>query len=124
MCKSKKFFLDIHKLITQIRKGDKMKLGTNTKKEISKHIKSLEKYGFKVWNFSTKHRTTSGVKDFVDFVIAGYGRIYFVELKIGADKLSEGQIRTKKILEKTKRYILLTEDVVDNFIEAVIEGVI
>lgn len=97
------------------------KLGANTKKEISKKIKSLEKYGFKVWNFSTKHRTTSGVKDFVDFVIVGYGQIFFVELKIDKDKLSEGQLKTKKHLEKTGKYTLLTEDMVDNFMEAVIE---
>lgn len=93
--------------------GQNMKLGDpHGKKEISKAFRLLEKYGCKVFNFSANKRLSSGMKDFVDYVVLGRSKVYFVELKIGKDDFSEGQLGTKGHLLKiggNVRYHIATE---------------
>lgn len=72
-----------------------MKLGDpKNKKEISKAFRELEKFGFKVWNFSSNKRLNAGMRDFVDYVIIGRGKVFFIELKIGNDTYTNGQTET------------------------------
>lgn len=61
------------------------------KKTISDTFAIIRKYGGKVYNFNSKKALTPGMKDFVDFVIIYRSSIYFIEVKIGEDKFSEGQ---------------------------------
>lgn len=90
-----------------------MKIGDpRSKKEISKAFSRLREYGYRVFNFSANKRLSSGMKDFVDYVVFGQSKVYFVELKIGKDDFSEGQLGTKGHLLKiggNVRYHIATE---------------
>lgn len=68
------------------------------KKEISKTFGNLRKYGYKVINFNSSTRLNAGMKDFIDFCIFSSRVIIFVEVKLGKDKLSEGQKETARML--------------------------
>lgn len=82
------------------------------KAKISKAFGELRKYGYKIFNFNNKGRIQTGyMKDWVDIVIAGHGRIYFIEVKIGKDKHSEGQLETKeKLISCNATYLVVTEN--------------
>jgi hypothetical protein len=72
--------------------------GKISKADIGKAFRQLEKHGYKVWNFGFKNRLTSGMKDWVDVIVAGGLKIYFLEIKVGKDELSDGQKSTAGIL--------------------------
>jgi predicted Holliday junction resolvase-like endonuclease len=87
-----------------------------TKSEVSKEFARLRVFGFCVWNFNSNKAMKFGmVKDFVDHVITDGKYIVFVEIKIGADKLSEGQKKTSialssaSVWNKNLHYKLLTD---------------
>ena len=63
-----------------------------TKAEISKIFAELRKYNFLVYNFNQKNRFGRGLVGFVDHLIIGKNRIWFIEVKIGKDMLSREQI--------------------------------
>ena len=63
-----------------------------TKAGISKVFSELRKYGFLVYNFNQKNRFGRGLVGFVDHLIIGKNRIWFIEVKIGKDMLSREQI--------------------------------
>lgn len=64
---------------------------TVTKSDISKSLKDLRKYGFLVFTFNAWRGSHSGNKGFPDHVILKGSRMYFLEVKIGKDKLSKEQ---------------------------------
>lgn len=70
-----------------------------TKAEISKVFSELRKFGFLVFNFNSDKKFNRGrMVGFVDYVIIGKNKIYFVEVKIGADKLNPDQEKFKEML--------------------------
>ena len=84
------------------------------KKKISKAIKELEKAGFKVFNFSSNKRLNIGMRDFVDYVVITRNIVWFLELKIGTDKMNAGQNDTYYRLQVMApqgaiRYRIITE---------------
>lgn len=70
------------------------KLGSSTKKEITKEFNRLKSYGYEVITFNDNRRLRSQQKNFVDHIIFNVKFIVFAEVKIGNDKMSEGQERT------------------------------
>jgi len=79
---------------------------------ISTAFKELEKYGFIVRNLQTNERLRKGMADLPDIIVIGkrfFGDIYFVEVKIGADKLSKGQKVMKEYLECSGNYFIADE---------------
>jgi len=62
-----------------------------TKAEISKVFAELRKWGFLVFNFNQKNRFGRGLVGFVDHLVIGRNRIWFIEVKIGKDKFSKEQ---------------------------------
>jgi len=85
-----------------------------SKKEISKIFGKLRSFGFKVQNFNTPSRMNIGQKDWVDHVIYNKRYLIFVEVKLGKDKLSEGQVTTANYLSsimalnKTVHYFIIS----------------
>ena len=70
-----------------------------TKSEISKIFAELRKFGFLVFNFNSDKKFNRGrMVGFVDYFIIGKNKIYFVEVKIGADDLSYEQEKFKEML--------------------------
>lgn len=96
-----------------------------TKTEATAKINNLKKLGYKVINFNSQRRFNKSQKDFVDYVVIGKGFIYFIELKIGKDKLSPGQEETKKLLEDavtsnlTVKYLLITENNIEEMLNVI-----
>lgn len=81
-----------------------------TKKEISAKFAELRKYGYKVFNFSSRRYLSPSFADFTDLVIIKSGFIWFIEIKFlkTKDKLSKGQEDTKEYLqlaEKRNSYV-------------------
>jgi hypothetical protein len=100
-----------------------------SKAEIGKAFRQLEKFGYKVWNFGSKSRLTSGMQDWVDVVVARkifkewITNIFFIEIKIGKDKLSKGQIDTRQILQAiSEKYYLVNESNYQDIIEQIIQS--
>lgn len=96
-------------------------MGNEIKKNISLAFRNLEKSpDFKVWNFSSNRQLGQGMKDYFDFVVIGKNALWNIELKIGKDKYSPGQIDTanrfRKLERATKRikYCLIDEN---NYLE-------
>jgi len=106
-----------------------MKIGDpKHKKEISKSFRELEKLGFKVWNFSSNKRLNIGMKDYVDYVVLGRNAEHKIELKIGSDNYSEGQLDTMGRYTRLERvsggavmYHSVTENNYKQIIELIIE---
>ena len=71
------------------------------KSQISAEFARLREYGYLVFNFNQKSRFGSGLVGFCDHLIIGFGRIIFIEVKIGKDKLSAEQEKLKDELIKT-----------------------
>lgn len=85
------------------------------KTKISESFKELEKYGYKVWNFNSNLKMRC--KYWVDLVVAGKGWLFLIEVKIGTDKLSDGQEITRHELSHIKgncKYEIVTEN---NYLE-------
>ena len=79
------------------------------KSEISKEFARLREYGYLVFNFNQKTRFGIGLTGFCDYVIIGFGRIIFIEVKIGKDRLSKEQEQLKDELVKAQaEYNLVT----------------
>ena len=77
---------------------------------ISTEFARLRDYGYLVFNFNQKTRFGSGLVGFCDHLIIGFGRIIFLEVKIGRDKLSKEQVKLKDELIKTDaEYFYITE---------------
>ena len=86
----------------------------------------LRKYGYKVFNFNSDRKFNRGkMSDFVDIVVMGAGLLYFIEVKLGKDRYSSGQIETKELIEricernKTIVYYTVTDNNVDEIINAI-----
>ena len=69
-----------------------------TKKDITKVFANLRKFGYKVQVNNTPQRMSVGQKDWVDYTIYNKRYLVFVEVKLGKDRLSEGQKETAKYL--------------------------
>lgn len=77
---------------------------------ISAEFARLREYGYLVFNFNQKTRFGSGMVGFCDHLIIGFGRIIFLEVKIGRDKLRPEQVKLKDELIKTDaEYLYITE---------------
>jgi hypothetical protein len=70
-----------------------------TKTEITNELNNLKKFGYTIINMNTPGRMYGGLKNLTDYIIFNAARLYFVEVKIGKDILSEGQKDTKQKLE-------------------------
>ena len=83
------------------------------KNDIARYIKTaFSKAGYKTWNFSRKTRYDIGQKDWVDIVCCNGFKVVFIEVKVGADKLSQGQMETAAILTAlnlSNKYIISYE---------------
>lgn len=89
-----------------------------TKSEISQEFKQLEKYGYKVFTFNSNKRVrTTG---FVDHVIVGKGKAYFIEVKIGKDVMSELQKKTARYFETLFTYHIATENNYKEIIDSIL----
>ena len=62
-----------------------------TKREITNELNRLKDFGFTIVTFNDSRPLRSAQKNFVDHLIFNRKYIIFVEVKIGKDKLSEGQ---------------------------------
>ena len=89
-----------------------------TKSIISTGFKELEKYGFKVFNFNSNLKMRT--KDFVDIVVVGKGKAYFVEVKTGKDTLSKGQQIAKQYFDTLSTYHIATENNYKQIIDAIL----
>ena len=79
------------------------------KSAISSEFARLREYGYLVFNFNQKTRFGSGMVGFCDHLIIGFGRIIFIEVKIGKDKLSIEQEQLRAELIRTDaEYVLIT----------------
>lgn len=90
----------------------------STKSIISSGFKELEKYGFKVFNFNSNLKMRT--KDFVDIVVVGKGKAYFIEVKIGKDTLSKGQQIAKQYVDTFSDYHIATENNYKEIIDAIL----
>lgn len=76
---------------------------------ISAEFARLREYGYLVFNFNQKTRFGPGMVGFCDHLIIGFGRIVFIEVKIGKDQLSKEQEQLKDELVKAQaEYNLVT----------------
>lgn len=79
------------------------------KSQISAEFARLREYGYLVFNFNQKSRFGSGLVGFCDHLIIGFGRIVFIEVKIGKDRISKQQEQLKDELVKAQaEYNLVT----------------
>lgn len=62
-----------------------------TKREITNELNRLKDFGFTIVTFNDSRPLRSAQKNFVDHLIFNRKYIIFVEVKIGQDKLSDGQ---------------------------------
>lgn len=76
---------------------DGLKLGTSTKKEITKEFNRLKQFGFEIITFNDNRPLRGQQKNFVDHLLFNAKHIIFVEVKIGKDKLNEAQ---EKVMNK------------------------
>lgn len=90
---------------------------------VANSFKKLEDYGFIVRNLQSNQALRKGMVDLPDLIIIGKrfkGDIYFVEIKIGNDKLSKGQKKMKEYLEKSGNYYIADEinynDIITNIL--------
>jgi len=67
------------------------------KSEISKEFARLRNFGFDVYNFNDYRPMYGGKRDFVDHVLVSKKYHIYIEVKIGEDKLTDGQ---KRLAEK------------------------
>lgn len=70
------------------------------KKIVNTELKALEQYGYEVFNFNHNKHMPAGSVGWVDFVIIGKGRVWFVECKFGKDKFSERQSLFADFMQK------------------------
>lgn len=77
-------------------------LDTPTKTDFTNAFNELTKFGYDVKNFNSKRKMGSGTVGFPDHLITGYGHLVFIEVKIGADKLSPKQ---KDFADKVKTVV-------------------
>jgi len=88
-----------------------------TKKEVTDELKKIisGREDCQLFTFNSYRSLPTGAKYFVDHVIVMPDYVIFIEVKLGTDKLSDGQIRTGKQLsdisakEGAVKYFLLTE---------------
>lgn len=71
----------------------------SNKKNISSTFAVIRKFGGKVFTFNSKKALYEGMKGFVDHLVIYKGNVYFIEVKIGKDKLSFEQEELKKDME-------------------------
>lgn len=91
-----------------------------TKSDITKEIKKLEKYGYKVLTFQTNRRGRNATNGMTDYLVLGNNSIAFIEAKIGKDKLSKQQLDVQNRIKDAMitipgypdnlRYYLATEN--------------
>jgi len=100
------------------------------KNDIARYIKNaFTKAGYKTWNFSRKTRYDIGQKDWVDIVCCNMLRVVFFEVKVGADRLSDGQAETASLLtainlrkKSAVVYAVLTELNYKDIVNSILEG--
>jgi len=98
------------------------------KSEVTAKLKSIKNTECYCFNFYKK--MPQGSIGFVDYVLLSLasGNVYFIECKLGADKMSAKQIRLeticKGIAEKNSnfKYFVLTEKNIDSIIEEIEQG--
>lgn len=100
-----------------------------TKKMITIELNRLKQYGFEVLTFNNNRAFRSSQKNFPDHFITNGKYIIFVEVKIGSDKLSEGQEKLyNKLLSAggynkyTHMKIITTLDETKRLVELLLEG--
>jgi len=122
---------DICKTCYELSKFEGVKM---TKSELTKEINILKKFGWKLLNFNFHYKIKSAhIQDHPDtLAIHPTKGIIYIEIKIGKDSLSPGQIefmdiiksleflQTERGQEKIVRHILMTDK---NHYE-IIEGII
>lgn len=74
-----------------------------TKSEITKALKSLEKYGWIVKTFNSKKPTSTGIVGFPDHFLINPAKqkLVMIEVKLGKDKLSLKQCEFIEALART-----------------------
>ena len=84
---------------------------TAGKSEVAQYFKKLEAYGYKVLNFQSNRTAARGSVGMTDLLILGRKLFerFFIEIKIGKDRLNEAQIRVKELLEPSGQYFIATE---------------
>ena len=84
---------------------------TAGKSEVAQYFKKLEPYGYKVFNFQSKRAAASGSVGMTDLLICGRKLFerFFIEIKIGKDRLNEAQLKVKELLEPSGQYFIATE---------------
>lgn len=82
-----------------------------TKSYLAKYFKTLEGFGYKVFNFQSYRANSAGSVGMTDLLILGRKLFerFFIEIKIGKDRLNEAQIRVKELLEPSGQYFIATE---------------
>ena len=107
---------EINKRIEEKNKSRISLKGKITKTIIKDYLKEMiEKHGGTVITFNSNRFATKGAKGFVDHVIFYKYSIYFVEVKIGRDKISSEQKHIANLIldinkqNRNINYIIVTE---------------
>jgi len=82
-----------------------------TKSGLSRYFKQLEAYGFKVFNFQSHRAMNAGTTGMTDLLVIGRKapEKYFLEIKVGKDRLSPAQIALRELLEPQGCWFEVTE---------------
>ena len=93
------------------------KIGSNTKKDISRIFAKLRDFGFLVFNFNSNKKLNRGkMTGFCDHLIIGKGKIYFIEVKIGKDTIKPEQFLLQRAIDETEadfRFITSSKEAED-----------
>jgi hypothetical protein len=99
-------------------------INLTTKSDVSRYFKQLEKYGFKVFNFQSNRAMGTGTVGMTDLLVIGRAAFekYFIEIKIGRDRLSPEQIALRERLEPQGCWVEATEHNYKRVFENILTG--
>jgi len=94
-----------------------------TKTELNKEFDIFHRLHWLVKTWNSKQPMPIGAKGWVDYILISPNNIYYIECKIGKDKLTEEQKEVKNYLEHigAKYYEVTDKNYVDVF-ESIING--
>ena len=89
-----------------------------TKSTITEELNNLRRFGFEVMNFNHNDKMPAGARDMTDYLITGKDKVFWIEAKLGRDKLTEGQRRymnwiiriSERLGHRTVYWFLITEE--------------
>lgn len=71
---------------------------TPTKTQVKDCFKQLEKHGWTMFTANSNRKVSPGMKYFPDHHLFGHKKVIYIEVKIGRDVLTEGQLEVQRRL--------------------------